>query len=144
MTARHIPVAVRLIAIAALLTGAVHSPGVLAQATSAATQTSAAAGVTVKVNAVDLGVEAATWSFSVVLDSHSQDLGDDLVKSASLVTDDGRQVKPTAWKGAAPGGHHREGVLEFAAPQPLPRSVELKISRQGEAQPRVFRWVFGA
>lgn len=41
---------------------------------------------------------------------------------------------------AAPGGHRREGVLKFAAFEPFPESVELRIARPGEAAARTFRW----
>jgi hypothetical protein len=75
-----------------------------------------------------------------VLDTHTQDLSDDLVKSAVLLDDRGNQFRPLAWEGAAPGGHHRRGVLKFNPVAPPPRALELRISRPGEAQARVFRW----
>ncbi len=80
------------------------------------------------------------WNFAVVLDTHSQELGDDLVEAAVLVTDDGRRIKPLSWKGAPAGGHHREGTLEFKAPKPSPKLLELRLQRSGEPDPRVFRW----
>ena len=98
-------------------------------------------GVTVRVTPGNLAPrEAKTWEFKIVLDTHSQDLGDDLVKSAVLVDGQGRQYRPTGWDGAAPGGHHREGVLRFDALSPPPRAIELQIRRPGEARPRAFRW----
>jgi hypothetical protein len=75
-----------------------------------------------------------------VLDTHSADLSDDLVQSASLTTDDGRTLKPVRWTGAAPGGHHREGVLAFDVPTPRPALIELRIMRPGESAARTFRW----
>lgn len=78
--------------------------------------------------------------FSVVLDTHSADLNDDLPQSATLTTSDGRTLKPLGWTGAAPGGHHREGVLTFEIPAPRPTAVELRIARPGESEPRSFRW----
>jgi hypothetical protein len=80
------------------------------------------------------------WEFSVVLDTHSGDLSDDLMQTATLVTSDGRELKPIAWTGAGPGGHHREGVLEFSVPAPWPSAIELKVERAGESVARVFRW----
>jgi hypothetical protein len=80
------------------------------------------------------------WEFTVVLDTHSAELADDLVQSARLTTDDGRSFEPAGWTGAAPGGHHREGILVFDAPAPRPSSIELKIVRPGESAPRTFRW----
>ena len=96
--------------------------------------------MTVKITAKAVAADAATWIFTVVLDTHSQDLSDDLVRTVVLRTDDGREIRPIAWQGAAPGGHHREGTLEFAAPKPHPQAVELLMQRAGEAQPRSFRW----
>ncbi|WP_332814381.1 hypothetical protein, partial [Ramlibacter sp.] len=108
----------------------------------AATQTSVQQGVTVKVTPRVVGADNARWQFAVVLDTHSNDLNDDLVNTATLVTADGREIRPLAWAGAAPGGHHREGLLEFAMTAPWPTAIELKLARQGEAAPRVFRWQF--
>ena len=113
------------------------------QATPAmATQSSSEQGVTVKATPKSAGLDNPRWEFTVVLDTHSGDLSDDLATTATLITADGRQFKPVAWTGAAPGGHHREGVLEFAVPQPWPNAVELKLGRKGEAAPRSFRWQF--
>lgn len=114
----------------------------MAQATpgAPATQSSADGGVTVKVTPKAIGPADNRWEFGVVLDTHSADLSDDLVQSASLTTDDGRTLKPASWTGAAPGGHHREGVLAFDAPAPRPASIELRIVRPGESAPRTFQW----
>lgn len=103
-------------------------------------QSSSERGVTVKVTPKTIGMAGKRWEFSIVLETHSADLGDDLVQSASLTTDDGRTLKPATWTGAAPGGHHREGVLAFDVPAPRPASIELKIVRPGESAPRTFRW----
>jgi hypothetical protein len=65
------------------------------------------------------------------------------MKSAVLWVD-GREVAPAGWSGAAPGGHHREGVLKFPAPAQPPVAVELRIQRDGEPSPRVFRWAGAA
>jgi len=108
----------------------------------AATQTSVQQGVTVKVTPRAVGADNARWQFAIVLDTHSSDLNDDMVNTATLITADGREIKPVAWLGAAPGGHHREGLLEFAMTAPWPNAIELKLERPGEAAPRVFRWQF--
>lgn len=105
-----------------------------------ATAQSTAAGVTVKVTPRVTAADAATWVFAVVLDTHSQELSDDLLRTTVLVTDDGREIQPGAWKGAAPGSHHREGSLEFPAPSPAPKAFALRMQRAGEAEPRLFRF----
>jgi hypothetical protein len=100
-------------------------------------QKSSVGGVTVSV----APYRAATgWEFKVVLDTHSQDLSDDLLGTAMLVDSTGTTYKPVAWDGAGPGGHHREGVLRFPAVSPEARALELQITRPNEAKPRTFRW----
>jgi hypothetical protein len=119
---------------------AAHPSLVAAQGAALAARSSSERGVTVTVKPMSLARDAKSWDFEIVLDTHSQDLGDDLVKAARLVDGDGREYAPTAWDGAAPGGHHRKGVLRFMPISPPPRSIELQIRRPGEASPRVFRW----
>ena len=105
-----------------------------------ATQKDSAGGVTVAVTPASLAAGAKTWDFSIVLDTHSQELSDDLAKSAVLLDDKGSEFKPIAWDGASPGGHHRKGVLKFNPIAPRPQAVELRIHRPGEAKARTFRW----
>ena len=112
-------------------------PPVFAQQAAAATRTTVERGVTIKVTPGKL--TDSGWEFSVVLDTHSEELKDDLEKSAVLVVD-GQEVRPVQWQGPPAGGHHREGVLRFPAPGSRPGAVELKLTRAGEAEPRVFRW----
>jgi len=103
-------------------------------------RSSSAAGVSVKVKPKDVSPQAAVWTFAVVLDTHSQDLRDDLAKTAALVDARGGRHAPLAWEGAAPGGHHREGVLRFTSLGAQADALELQIQRAGEQAPRVFRW----
>jgi hypothetical protein len=97
-------------------------------------------GVTVAVTPQQLSPSAASWDFKVVLDTHSQDLSDDLLKSAVLLDGKGGKHSPVSWKGAGPGGHHRQGVLGFRPLGAGVRAVELQIQRAGEPSPRTFRW----
>ena len=120
--------------IAALLALGLVPP---ATAADVAARKSAANGITVTVTP-NLS-DAATWSFKVVLDTHSQELSDDLVKTATLSAD-GKRYTPTAWEGAAPGGHHRDGVLRFTAVTPRPSAIALELRRPDESTPRVFTW----
>jgi hypothetical protein len=123
--------------IAALIISAAAFP---AAAAELATQKSSDRGVTVAVTPQNISGDARTWDFKIVLDTHSQDLSDDLTKSAVLLDGAGAQLAPVGWDGAAPGGHHREGVLRFKPVKPKPQSIELQISRVGESTPRSFRW----
>ncbi len=101
-------------------------------------QSTSQAGVTVK--ATPRNLSGGAWEFEVVFDTHSQDLKDDLVKSAKLVADGGASYAPTAWQGDPPGGHHRQGVLRFKPIAPQPQAIELQIQRVGEPAARSFRW----
>lgn len=107
--------------------------------TSPAAQTSSQAGVKVSVEPRGFPADARTWDFAVTLETHTEVLGDDLVRTSTLLAD-GKPYLPMAWRGDPPGGHHRKGVLRFYAVVPRPHTVELQIHRRGEAQPRVFRW----
>ena len=91
--------------------------------------------VTISVTPKEVGRASSVWEFEVVLDTHSQDLSDDLMKTAALAGE-----PPIEWLGSGPGGHHRTGVLRFKAIQPYPDVIELRIARPGEAAPRSFRW----
>ena len=128
--------------LAATLGGVAAPLAALAQtsADATATRSSSDRGVTVKVTPKLIGSLDSRWEFSIVLETHSADLSDDLIQSATLTTNDGRTLKPTGWVGAGPTGHHREGVLAFDVPPPRPGAVELKIARPGESAPRTFRW----
>ena len=104
------------------------------------TRSSAVQGVTVKVTPKVLAADARVWEFAVVLDTHSAELSDDLVRTAALIGSDGKRIAPLAWEGAPAGGHHRQGVLRFQPIKPAPSAVELHLQRPGEDKPRVFRW----
>jgi len=123
-----------LLTIAPLTALAQSSPDTLAMLSSSDK------GVTIKVTPKSNKPTDIRWEFAIVLDAHSADLGDDLTQSATLATDDGRTLKPVSWTGAAPGGHHREGVLAFDVLVPRPTMIELRITRPGESAPRTFRW----
>ena len=103
-------------------------------------QKSSAGGVTVVVTPKAITADAKTWDFNVVLDTHTQDLSDDFAKTTVLIDDRGVEYRPVAWEGAAPGGHHRSGVLKFTAGDRIPQSLEMRMNRPGEAKPRSFRW----
>ena len=128
------------LAAALIVLAAVFSPAPANAAAGLESRTSATSGVTVKVTPKNVASSAATWEFAIVLDSHTQDLSDDLLKSARLIDGENKQHAPIAWDGAPPGGHHREGVLRFKPIAPAPQAVELQITRPGESTPRSFRW----
>jgi len=123
------------------LVGAAMLFGSAAFAGDLAAQSSESDGVTIEVKPVDVSAKATSWSFQVSLSTHNQDLGDDLVRTAYIMNRaEKKQATPTAWKGDAPGGHHRIGVLSFKALTPLPKAIELRVQRAGEKAPRIFRW----
>ena len=103
-------------------------------------QRSSSGGVTVEVTPQNVAASAGSWDFKVVLDTHSAELNDDLVKTATLLDDRGGRQVPVKWEGAGPGGHHRAGTLKFNPVSPVPSAIELQIQRPGEPKPRSFRW----
>ena len=68
---------------------------------AATTQTTVERGVTVKVTPKTLS--GTEWEFAVVLDTHAEDLKDDLEKAAVLLVD-GREMRPSQWQGPGAGG----------------------------------------
>src|SRR6185503_11343227 len=93
---------------------------------------STASGVTVTVTPT-APARAEVLQFKVVLDTHSQELTDDLMKTAVLVDASGTRYLPLAWEGAAAGGHHREGMLLFPSIKAASADIELRLERTGEA-----------
>lgn len=116
-----------------------YAPGSMAAEMRYAPKMSIERGVKVTVTPQKILSEAKTWDFRVVLESHTQDLSDDVAKSAVLIAD-GRQYMPAGWEGAPPGGHHRKGLLRFKAIVPKPAFVELQIRLAGESSSRSFKW----
>lgn len=138
----HRRLSIQLIAAASVAVAALawHA-GAHAQTAPPATvaQSSSERGVTIKVTPRPPAPGATEWEFTVVLDTHSENLVDDLTNAAVLVVD-GREISPIRWTGAQPGGHHREGVLAFPAPGQAATSIELRLQRANETAPRIFRW----
>ncbi|MCX6751220.1 MAG: hypothetical protein NT161_00395 [Candidatus Nomurabacteria bacterium] len=102
------------------------------------TKTDEKENVTVIITPIDLSSDYKEWKFDVIMNTHSVELDQDMIKSVILVDDAGKEYKPIAWDGQV-GGHHREGVLIFNQVTPMPKSVELKISGIGEIV-RSFTW----
>ena len=103
-------------------------------------QKSTVGGVTVTVSPQNLTSHAKTWDFKIVLDRHSRDLSDDLMKTAMLLDDTGGGHMPVSWEGAGPGDHHREGIVRFKPLKKTPAAIALQLMRPGEPEPRIFRW----
>ena len=103
-------------------------------------QTSSEGTITIKVNPNGLFTKAETWDFGIVLDTHTDELDQDLVKNTVMIDDQGRKFSPVSWEGDPPGGHHREGTLKFKAISPKPKFIQLKISQVGNVEERVFKW----
>ncbi|KKR72291.1 MAG: hypothetical protein UU81_C0044G0016 [Microgenomates group bacterium GW2011_GWC1_41_8] len=103
-------------------------------------QTLTDGAVTYKVIPKDLTTSATTWDFDVSIDTHTGSLDQDLVDIARLVDNKGNEYKATMWEGAAPGGHHREGILKFSPISPRPAFVELKIQTTSSTENNSLRW----
>ena len=103
-------------------------------------QVSRVNAVTVTISPLNIAVGAGTWDFKIVLDTHSQDLQDDLLNATALVDETENGQRPIAWQGSPPGGHHREGVLRFNTPEPRTATITLRLERPNEPEPRTFTW----
>ncbi|MDH4175379.1 MAG: hypothetical protein OEZ09_11055 [Betaproteobacteria bacterium] len=123
-----------------LVAAAVLVIAAAAYAAELGTRSSSVGGVTVKVTPKSVEPGAAAWEFAVVLDTHSQDLSDDLMKNSVLVDAQGVRHAPLAWEGSPPGGHHRSGELRFKGMAIQPDAIELQMRRPDEPAPRSFRW----
>lgn len=86
-------------------------------------------------------VDKIDWSFEVVMDTHSVNLGEDLTQVSVLVDENGNEHKPVEWRGDPLGGHHRAGTLIFGEIAPAPKSVFLIIRQIGGVAERKFEWV---
>ena len=78
--------------------------------------------------------------FEVRMNTHSGDLGQDIVAASTLKDDQGRKYQPTNWQGSPPGGHHRKGVLEFPALDGAPASITLVIRQVADVPERIYKW----
>jgi hypothetical protein len=60
-----------------------------------------------------------------------------------LRCDRGDEHAALAWQGSPPGGHHREGVVQFAALEHSSSAIEIVMRDIGGMPERVFRWDVG-
>ncbi len=103
-------------------------------------KTSQADGVAIQVTPIDVAATASGWKFAVALNTHSQNLADDVATEAFILDAAGKPRRALGWEGDPPGGHHRRGVLSFAPMSPSPALIDLRIQRATETAPRTFRW----
>ena len=104
------------------------------------TKTDDQVGVTIVVTPLDLAPESSEWKFDIGINTHSVELDQDMTKIVVLTDDQGKEYNPVACDCAAPGGHHREGILTFKAISPVPQSIELTIKDIGGIPERSFKW----
>jgi hypothetical protein len=96
------------------------------------------------VEPLNLNESGETLDFSVVMDTHSVDVGWDLAALAMLETGSGSQVGATGWP--VGGGHHYGGTLSFPRFEPdgddllAGASVLRLIIRGTDVPERVFTW----
>lgn len=105
-----------------------------------ATQTNTEGGVTVSATPTILTKNDQIWEFKVTLDTHQGSLDADLTASAILRDQKGSLFRPLSFKGDPPGGHHREGVLQFTAISASTETVTLVLNNIGNIKERVFTW----
>lgn len=88
----------------------------------------------------DISSTSDLWNFTIVFDTHSVELDQDLTQVVVLYDDKGNEYKPLAWTGTPAGGHHREGSLSFNPIELSPQNLTLTIKDVGEIPERRFFW----
>jgi hypothetical protein len=78
--------------------------------------------------------------FEVRMNTHSADLGQDMVAVSNLKDNLGREYMASGWQGSPPGGHHRKGVLEFPDLAENSESITLVIREIDDVPERTFNW----
>ena len=96
-------------------------------------------GVTVDVKPLQF-VTGKPARFQVRMNTHSVNLGEDMVAVSMLRDDQGREYHPLRWNGSPPGGHHRNGVLEFPNLEGNIKSFTLFIRNIAGVPERTFEW----
>jgi len=94
----------------------------------------------VVVDVTPLTLSGDIWEFGMALNTHSVNLDFDVTKVSVLRCDQGQEYTPTVWEGPGPGGHHRSGVLKFAALDHPTSFVEIVIRNVAGVPERVFHW----
>ena len=118
--------------------GSDDSPPAAANASGLDTRTVSAGEVDIKIEPLQLDDDGA--AFAITLDTHSVELSFDLTADARLEVGATTWLV-TAWVGDGPGGHHREGTLEFEATGPPTGSARLTVG--GLPEPVEATWELG-
>jgi len=112
----------------------------ISEQTTLQTQTLTDGTVTYTVTPKGFIPSATTWDFTMSLDTHTGSLDQDMVALISFIDNKGNAYQPTKWEGDPPGGHHREGILQFLPVFPRPSFVELNIQTTDSAKESRLRW----
>ena len=98
--------------------------------------------VTVEVTPLNLDDKsAATFDFTVALNTHSVDLNYDYKSIATLSNDVGDKVQAIKWDGPTSGGHHVSGTLKFPALKNRGQVWTLTLRGIGGVPERTFTWM---
>ncbi len=102
------------------------------------TKTNEEGGMTVAVTPKQ--VADGSWEFLVAIDNHVQDVMQDMVAVSVLTDQNGVAIRPSAWVGDPPGGHHRQGTLRFATVSAGAKNFTLTLRELGGVSERFFTW----
>ena len=78
--------------------------------------------------------------FKLEFNTHSVELDFDISQIASLTDEDGNSDTSSTWEGSPPGGHHREGTLNFSENLRKTKSVTLSLLDISYIAKREFTW----
>jgi hypothetical protein len=122
-------------------TPVVVAPSNTTKSTASAFETKNNSGGSVDVAVTPQTLEIGQpMAFEIAMNTHSVDLSDDMTKLVTLSDETGKEYAPTAWEGGEAGGHHRSGVIKFAALTSKPKSVHLVIKGLAKVSERTFHW----
>ena len=82
----------------------------------------------------------APLEFDIVIDTHSVELNDDMMKAVVLRDDSGMEFTPSAWEGPGAGGHHREGKIKFAPLTMNTQALTLVVKNVAGVPERLYTW----
>lgn len=104
-----------------------------------ASQTSTGKDVSVTV-APEISSSDSPLNFKISISGGAVEENTDVLASAVLVDDNGKEYQPVGYEGDPPGPNQREVTLKFDPITPFPKTVTLKLHGVGGVGERSYSW----